>query len=150
MTTQTEMIVLVTAEIKDLSDDFSADDFTRATNDASRETGWAFPVTTDFKILWLKSRSKRHLFFYLLSENVVKFRVKSKYLNQKFEQLRMLLKMLDDEFTAIIESRPEEFANVDTHFLFGTKVDAGFAYEAGTGRDTTYDDEQEVIFKPTA
>jgi hypothetical protein len=56
---------------------------------------------------------------------------------------------MDDDFLAIMESRPEQFANVDTYKMFSTKVDAGFSYEDGTGRDTTYDTDQEIIFEPT-
>lgn len=150
MATQAEIITLITAEIKALSDEFDSDDYTNATNDASRETGWAFPVTTAFKILWMKNRSKRYLFSYLLAQSVTLFRVKAKYLNQQWEHLAKTIKDMDDDFLAVIESRPEQFANVDVHMLFGTKIDAGFSYEGGTGRDTTYSDDQVIIFKPTA
>ena len=98
----------------------------------------------------MKNRAKRHLMYQLLLQNATSFRVKSKYLNQKFEQLRLLISDMDDEFEKIIESRPEEFASVDIHNLFGTKVDAGFSYEDGTGKDTTYDEDNYVIFEPSA
>jgi len=63
--TQTEMEEKLEEEVKGLSTYLEGDDYTNACNDASMETGWSFPVSTDFKILWMKQRAKRALFFYL-------------------------------------------------------------------------------------
>lgn len=123
-------------------------DYDNACNDASRETGWTFPVEGDFKIYWFKQRAKRHLFFYLLSESAVKFKVEQINLQHKFDHFKILIKDLDTKFENIQESRPEMFAGVDAFKLFGTKIDAGFSSD-GVGRDTTYSDQNEVVFTPT-
>ena len=143
-----EMTVLLQQEIKDLDDSYEAIDYSNALDDAERETGWSFPVADGFRTLWQKNRGKRHLFFYLLSQSTEEFQVRTIKLNQTFDHLKLTVKEMDDAFEAIIESRPEEFANVDTIHLFGTKVDAGFQYD-GMGRDTTYTDENLVLFRPT-
>jgi hypothetical protein len=54
---------------------------------------------------------------------------------------------MDSQFLSIQESRPEEFAGVDSYKLFGTKVDAGFKYDS-MGRDLTYTNENVIEFDP--
>jgi len=148
MTTKAEMIVLITAEVKGLSSEFESDDYTNACNDAARETGWAFPVTTDFKIFWQKQRAKRHLYSYLLAEKSDEFKVRQINLQQSFEHLIKMVADMDTAFLAIQESRPEEFAGVDAYKMFGTQIDAGFQYD-DLGKDTTYGDNNAVLFNPT-
>jgi hypothetical protein len=146
--TQAELITQVTSEIKGLSTHFVAADYTNATNDAARETGFAYPVTTDFQILWQKQRAKRHLFFYLLTEQAYKFKFEQINLQHRFDHFRAIIQDMDAEYEKAIEQNPQEFANVSALHMFGTKVDAGFAYDDETGRDITYDDDQLVIFSP--
>lgn len=146
--TKDEMITLVTAEVKGLSSYLASDDYSNACDDAERETGWSFPVTGDFKILWQKKRVVRNLFFYLFTESTYKFKYKQINLNQRFDHLKDAIKMLDDEFEKIQEERVDQFANVDSYNMFGTKIDAGFSYESQTGRDTTFNEDQEVIATP--
>lgn len=148
MTTQAEMITLITAEVKGLSSYLADADYTNATNDASRETGWSYPVTGDFKIYWMKQRSKRHLYEYLLTESAHKFKYEQINLNQRFDHYSKLIKRMDEDFVNIQESRPDQFANVDTFKLFSTKIDAGFAYMPQTGQDITYSSNQQVNFGP--
>lgn len=146
--TKSELQALLRTEVKGLSTYLENDDYLNACNDASRETGWSFPVSTDFKILWQKQRAKRYLFFYLFSESSYKFKYKQINLQQRFDHLERLIKMLDKEFMDVQEARSDAFANVSTFNLFGAKVDAGFAYESQTGVDITYETVQEVLVTP--
>jgi len=147
--TQAELITLITQEIKKLASKVTVTDYTNATNDASRELGWSFPVTGGFKELWIKKRSKRHLFYYLLTERADKFKFEQINLQHKFEHFLTLIKEMDAEFKEAVEENPVEFADVSLLNLFGTKFDAGFSYEDGTGVDTTYMDSNLVILTPT-
>jgi len=135
-------------EVKGLSSYLDGDDYTNACNDASRETGWSFPVTADFKILWMKQRAKRHLFFYLMSESAYKFKYEQINLQHRFAQLKLSIEMMDDSFAAAIEANPQEFADVDAYELFGTAARAGFQYDPITGKDTTYSDDNKIVFTP--
>lgn len=147
--TQAEMIALLKEEVKNLTRYLTdPDDYENATNDAARETGWAFPISGDTKIKWQKERSKRHIFFMLLSESAHKFKYKQISLNQRFDHYLALIKKMDDDWEKAQEDLFAELSGADTFELFGTKIDAGFAYEPQTGRDITYDTEQEVIHSP--
>ena len=145
---ENQLKVLLKQEVKSLSSKLVAQDYTNAVDDAGRETGWSFPVDDDFEAYWMKQRAKRHLFFYLLSESAVKFKVEQINLQHKFDHFKILIKDMDQKFEAIQESRPEKFAGVDAFKMFGTKIDAGFSADH-VGRDTTYSDDNEVVFTPT-
>ena len=123
-------------------------DYDNSLEDAARDTGWSFPVSGDFKILWTKQRAKRYLFFYLLTESAIKFQYKQIKLDQRFAHFRELVEDMDARFTTIQEEEAHEFAGVDSYETFGHKIDAGFAHEPQTGRDITYDENQEVIISP--
>jgi len=146
--TKSELITLLEEEIKGLSSYLISSDYSNACDDASKETGWSFPVSGDFKIFWIKQRAKRHLFFYLLTESAHKFKFEQINLQHRFEHYKEIIDKMDEDFDKIQESRPEEFAQVDTYKMFGHKIDAGFQYEAQTGRDFTYDEDNEVIITP--
>ena len=139
--TQTQMIALLKEEVKGLTPYLVDDDYENACLDSSRETGWSFPVSDGFQTYWTKQRAKRHIFFYLMSESAHKFHAKAFKLNQRFEHYFSLIKMMDEQFTAIQESNPEEFANggVEAYAAFGSMVSSGFSYN-GVGEETTYDD----------
>jgi len=141
--TRDEMIAQLVEEVP-LSALTNPTDYENAVDDASRETEWSFPVSTDFKIHWMKERAKRYLFFYLATQTAQKFKVKTISLNLKFDHYFKLIKYVDELFKEIVEERPDEFANVDAYKLFGSKIDAGFAYDP-LGKDITYDADQEVI-----
>jgi len=149
MTTQSEMQTLLQEEVKGLDSYLDSEDYVNACSDASRETGWAFPVTVDYKIYWIKERAKRAIFFYLLSESAHKFKYKQINLQHRFEHYKALIAYMDDQFIKAQEERPDQFADVSSFKMFGTKIDAGFQYEQETGRDTTYGDDNEVIFTPS-
>jgi hypothetical protein len=145
-------IELVAAELKGLSRYFVDDDYLNAANDASRETGWGFPLSADFRIQWAKQRTKRHLFFMLLSESAHKFKYEQINLQHRFEHYNILIANMDKAFKEVMEERPEEFLDVmgisDSVGLMGTKVDAGFSYTEA-GEDSTYDVENVVNFSPS-
>lgn len=146
--TQTEMEEKLEEEVKGLSTYLEGDDYTNACNDASRETGWSFPVATNFKILWMKDRAKRHLFFYLFSESAHKFKYEQINLQNRFAHYKIIIEMMDKSFAAAMEANPQEFADAEAYELFGTKIDAGFQYDPYTGRDTTYKEDNTVVFAP--
>ncbi len=125
-------------------------EYENAAGDASRETGWSFPVSGNFKEYWIKQRMKRHLFFYLYTESAHKFKYKQINLNHRFDHYGKMLKMMDEAYVKAVDERPDLFAGVSVSHLFGTKVSAGFSYQRGTGRDTTYRESNEVDFGPKA
>ncbi len=144
--TRDEMIAQLVEEVVDpaLTD---PTDYENAVDAAARETEWAFPVVTDFRIHWQMERAKRYLFFYLASKTARKFKIKQISLNQSFDHYFKLIDRMDEAFEKIVEDRPDEFASVDSYKLFGSKIDAGFAYDP-LGRDITYKSDQQVIVKP--
>jgi len=146
--TRNEILIKIKQEVKGLSSYLDGVDYENAVDDASRETGWSYPVTGDFKIYWAKQRAKRHLYEYLLTESAHKFKYEQINLQHRFEHYSKLIKRMDEDFARIQDARPDQFADVDTFQLFGTKVDAGFAYANQTGQDITYVDDQLVEFGP--
>ena len=146
--TKDELITKLQEESKDLSSYLSSDDYSNAADRASYDTGWAYPVSTSFRITWQLQRSFRWLYFYLLNNYATKFKFEQINLQQRWEHFRQMIKDIDEQFEKAVQENPAEFADVDTYKMFGTKIDAGFAYENGTGRDITYDEDQEVIVKP--
>jgi len=146
--TQTEMEEKLEEEVKGLSTYLEGDDYTNACNDAARETDWAFPVTTNFKVHWMKERAKRALFFYLYSESAHKFKYEQINLQHRFDHYDKILKKMDEDFAVAIEANPDQFANAEPYELFGTKADAGFQYDPITGKDTTYNEANKVVFTP--
>jgi len=144
--TRTEMMAQLVEEvpIDALTD---PTDYENAVDAAARETEWAFPVSTDFKIHWQMERAKRYLFFYLATQTAQKFKIKQISLNQKFDHYFKLIDKLDKDFATVVDERPDEFASVDVYRLFGSKIDAGFAVDP-LGRDITYRSDQQVIVKP--
>lgn len=147
--TQDELIALVTEEIKGLSSQFVTADYENASDDASRDCGWAFPQTTDFRIKWLKERTKRHLFSYLLDESVRNIKYKNISLNDRFKNLAQRIDGMDKAFEKVQEEYIYEFADVDAYKLFPMQIDSGFATQQGTGKDITYDEDQEIISTPS-
>jgi hypothetical protein len=137
--TSDDMVDLVKAEVKSLSSKLAEDDYTNAIEDAKRETGFGLPTDDPFRILWLKNRAKRHLFFYLMSESAHKFKYDTINLNQRFEHYMSLITMMDQQFEKVMEDNPELFGDeVLAAYLYGgMKVDAGFIYDY-LGRDVTY------------
>jgi len=144
---ETELALLVQDDVKGLDSYLDQDDYTRAVQAASRETGYAIPATNDMKIHWLVERAKRAIYSMLLAESAHKFKVKQYSLHHRFEHYRSLIEYMDKEYKEYLESEP---VDPDMAVHIGTmKIDAGFQYEEDTGRDSTYLDTNFVQFTPT-
>ena len=143
-----QMVSQLEEEVKGLTSYLDYSDYTNACDDASRETGFVFPASTDFQIRWLKDRAKRHIFFYLLSESAHKFKYEQINLQHRFEHYRSIVKDMDERYAVAQEEFYIEFSGASSVNVFGTKIDAGFQY-GRTGRDTTYDDDNVTILTPT-
>jgi len=143
--TRSELKEIVEQEVKGLSSQFETVDWINAINNALGESGWSLPTTNETKILWLKRRTKRHLFFMLMSESAHKFKFKQYNLQHRFLHYRTLIKEMDDDWKTFVDS---ELLYVDGDLgAFSSKIDAGFQYDE-IGRDTTYSDENKVIMAP--
>ena len=148
--TEAELIAKIKEEVKNLTTYLEDPvDYENALADAYRETGWAVPITSDFQLVWIKQRARRHLFFMLLSESAHKFKYDKINLQDRFKHYSTLVKMMDEKFAKAITDNPTEFAGVDAYKLFGTVAGTGLAYEPLTGRNITYDSNQKVLFNPT-
>ena len=147
--TKQELILKLQKEVKGLHQYLVNEDYENAADDAINEFESSWPVSDQLSIYWVKKRAKRHLFFYLLTESAHKFKFEQINLQHRFDHYSKLIELEDKQFETFIEERPDLFAGVDSFKMFGTKVDAGFAYtEYGT--DITYDDDQKVAFDPKA
>jgi len=146
--TRDEMITKLQAEVKGLTSSLADADYGNAIDSAERDTGWSLPQTSDFKIKWLMNRSKRHLFFFLMTESAAKFRFKNIHLQNRFDHYIRIIEVMDKNFVKAQEEYAYEFAGVSSYELAGTKIDAGFASNHQTGEDMTYSDYNQVIITP--
>ncbi len=114
-------------------------EITQCCTDASSETGWPFPVSGDFKELWIKKRALRHCYFKLYTQSARKFKVNQLNLQQRFSHYGVLLSDMDAEYESIQEKHPAMFINSDseTYKAFGSVVGSGFVYDAITGKNLT-------------
>lgn len=142
--TASELITLVTQELKSLSDKLVTVDYTNAVSNAERDCGWALPQTTDFRIKWLKQRTIRSLMNMLWIESAARFRVDTIYLQQSFSHYGKIINAMDEEFEAIKIEASSEFTDAESYDQFGSVISAGFSRNA-LGQDTTYRDDNEVI-----
>ena len=153
MTTD-DLVEKLTEEFKNSSTYLVDVDYENAIADAGRETGWDMPASTSFREYWVKERSKRHLFFYLMTESAHKLKEKQINLQHRFAPYSSLIKIMDDRFKDIMEDRPDEFLDAtgltsdDVVGMFGSKVDAGFSYSLA-GEDTTYSDDNVINHSPS-
>lgn len=132
--TSGELIIRVRQELKGLSSKFETEDFDNAISDSFGDTGWAFPLTTDYKILWFKKRVFRHLFFMLGAESAHKFKVDGINLQQRFEHYSKLVSGMDREW----EKEYNSIMPDDIDGIAGIKIDSGFVHDEDTGQDLTY------------
>lgn len=146
--TKEELITLVEREIMELSGKFDPENFSDAVDEAQRETGFSCPVETDFQILWLKHRTKRALFQFIVAGAAKKFKYEGINLNQAFDHYRTLISDFDKEFKDAKQEHATEFAGVESYQMFGTKINAGFQYDPITGEDTTYTEKNQITLSP--
>ena len=144
--TRDDLIAVVKQEVKGLRSRFVEDDWENAATDALRDTTWSLPESNDTKILWIKKRMKRHLFYMLWSESAHKFKFKQYNLQHRFKHYGQLIETMDLEWTTFLN---EEMLLLEGGTgAFGTKVDAGFQYD-DVGRETTFTEDNLVQFTPT-
>ena len=146
--TREEMASQLEEEVKGLTTYLDPADYYNACDDAARETGFSFPVSSDLQILWMKDRAKRHLFFYLLTESAHKFKYEQINLQHRFDHYLKIIDSMDEKYAIAKEENALEFAGASAVNMFGTKLDAGFQYSS-TGRDTTYNLNNQVVLTPT-
>jgi hypothetical protein len=146
--TSSEAVTLITRELKALSSNFVADDYTDAIATAQRELSpFVFPTTNDFQILWLIKRTKRALFFALLSENLLSFKFKQLSLQDKFKNLKAIIEDMDAEFVQAMIDYADKFANVSAFNMFSQYVENSFKYTS-LGQDITFNNDNLVGFHP--
>ncbi len=133
--TEDELIEILEQD-SSLNDHLTEDDYIEAIQSASQETDWVLPVTDNFQIFWIKSRSKRHCFFLLWTQSAHKFKVKQYSLNQRFDHYGEILEKMDADFKHAVEENPNKFINIEAHKLFGTIAKPGFQYNI-IGQDIT-------------
>ena len=146
--TREELAGKIEEEVKGLSTYLDPAHYLNACDDAIRETGFSFPISTDFQIRWAKERAKRHLFFYLYTESAHKFKYEQINLQQRFEHYRSIIGAMDRAYDKAKEEFWTDFAGVSDVNRFGTLMRAGFQYD-NKGRDTTYDSTNKVNIHPT-
>lgn len=144
---QSELVAWAELKVKSLSNYLEADDYTTAVDDAEEELGWTLPQTISKRLVWLKQRTLRNLFFSLASESAYKFKFEQVNLNQRFDHLFKFINKMDKDFKEAVKEDPTLFAGVDSYKLFGSKIDAGFASD-DLGRDLTYKSDRIVIHHP--
>jgi hypothetical protein len=146
--TESELKVRVTEELKALSANFVAVDYTNGVSSATAETGFSLPNSVALQTYWLIQRTKRHMIFALYIQNSQKFKIKQFNLDQKFDHLGSLIKVMDEEYKVALESVDFITAGISSENMFGHQIEAGFAYDPDTGEDITYSDDNVVIITP--
>jgi len=147
-----DLTELLQSEVRGLNRYLTTVDYENAADDASRETAWAFPVSSGFRTYWIKQRAKRHLFFYLMSESAHKFKYEQINLQHRFDHYSKVIEYMDTQFGLAIEEHPDEFTDLlgygdDVVGIMGTQIAAGFRYSPA-GRDITYEEKSIVDFYP--
>ena len=54
-----EALSFAKQEVKTLDNYLDSVDYENALSDAIRETGWSFPITSDFRAYWIRARMKK-------------------------------------------------------------------------------------------
>lgn len=148
LTDSASLTTVVQIQLSSLSSLVSAEGYILACDQASQELGWSYPVTSPTKVYWMIQRATRHALNILRIAFANKFKYKLVNLQQRFEHFQKMIEVMDLEFEDAMAADVALFANVESFKLFGTKIDAGFAY--GTdGTDLTYDVERYVNFTPS-
>jgi hypothetical protein len=145
--TKEQCIQKVKTQIGNIRDKVESQSVSESCDLALLETGWTFPMSNTFMEYWIIARTKRHLFYQILTVSAYKFKFKQINLQNRFEHFRFMVRDCDREFKEAMEEHPELFTNVDIVHSFGTKIDAGFRYDE-LGRDITYGDSNLVQLDP--
>lgn len=141
------LIVAMKVMMSSSSELLTSDGYTAAAEAALQELGWSYPLAEDKKIYWAIRRGVRHGLYILWIASAQKFKFKQVNLQHRFDHYERLIKEADASFEKAMSSDVALFAGVSTYKLFGTKIDAGFAYDS-LGRDITYFPDNYVNFAP--
>lgn len=143
-----ELADVVKVQLSSLSSLITADGYELVCEQAIQELGWSLPETNPTKIYWLIQRATRHAINILRIASANKFKYKLVNLQQRFEHFQKMMESMDAEYESAVSSDIAMFAGVDSFCLFGTKIDAGFAYDS-IGTDLTYDVSRYVNATPS-
>ena len=107
-----------------------------------------YPITDPVLCKWAIERMRRHMTYLVMVTQAHSFKVKQLSLQQRFDNYLRLIDKMDKDWQDELENNPHKFAGVSESHLFGSKIDAGFAYESQTGIDLTYVDANKVGITP--
>lgn len=131
-----EVQIAVTPLIGDLADKIVPEDFTAAISQALLELRWSLPLDGAYAY-WLIERTKRHVYWILLSTSAHKFRYKDIFLQHRFDQYLKMIKFMDADFKMALETDTELFDSTLYSGLI-SYISSGFLYD-DLGHDHTYD-----------
>jgi hypothetical protein len=140
-----ELMELVKIRLSTSSDLLTDDGYERAADDALSELSYTLPLDNGFKERWLSDRGLRHALFIIWVASAQSFKYKLVNLQHRFDHYKILIENMDKSFEKAIADNPTSFLGIDAFKMFGTKIDAGFAYDA-VGNDITYNTENLVNF----
>ena len=147
LATADDLVDLLKIQLSSLSTLITEDGYELVCNQAEAELGWSYPVTNPTKAYWMLQRAIRHALNMLRIASAKSFKYKLINLQQKFDHYQKMIETMDVEFTAAVSSDVALFAGMESYKMFGTKIDAGFAYDTD-GTDLTYDWDRLVNFSP--
>lgn len=142
---ENDVMEYVQIQLSSLSTLLTADGLSFAVSQAEQELGWSYPITNPTQVLWIIKRATRHSLNILKIASANKFKYKTINLQNRFEHFQKLVEDMDKEFEEALTFDLAAFSGVDSFKVFGTKIDAGFAYDI-VGTDLTYDIDQYVNF----
>jgi hypothetical protein len=143
---------LLKIQLSSLSTLITEDGYEFVCDQAIQELGWPFPLTVPARIFWTMKRATRHATYILLIASANKFKYKLVNLQHRFEHFKALIEMMDQEFADALNTDPTLFIDINldpnAYKIFGTKIDAGFAYDFA-GNDITYNMDRYINFTPS-
>jgi hypothetical protein len=148
LTSAEDLKTVIGIQLSSLSTLITADGYALVCDQVTLELGWSYPVTSPTKVLWMIKRGTRYAIELLRLAAASKFKFKQVNLQHRFDHYQKLIEDMDKEFETAMAADIGLFAGVDSFKMFGTKIDAGFAYTSA-GEDITYDWDQYVRFEPS-
>lgn len=137
LSNNTDVQNTVTPLIGDLASKIDPEDFDAATAQALLELQWEFPVDGK-KAYWVVERTKRHIYWGLLSTSADKFRYKDIHLHNRFNQYIQMIRMMDSQFQTALENDIDTF-DTNKYSALISYISNGFVYD-NLGYDHTYDE----------
>lgn len=137
LSSNTDVQNAVTPLIGDIASKIDPVDFTAAISQALLELQWSFPVDGT-KAYWVIERTKRHIYWTLLSTSADKFRYKEIHLHNRFSHYMQLIKLMDSQFQKALENDIDTF-DTNKYSSLISYISNGFIYD-DFGNDHTYDE----------